>query len=793
MMKQGGGTQKKIKESLDTLSARVADVEPDDPEELHGIAAELEGLLEDPRLPENAAEHVRLCLDAIGGVFDGELEFTEAYSELSTALENLLGSFNNLENKPEKQETNPGAANLEYTEMLVGVFCEIVREMKDRDDHLISFCANSLTKLKALPSLDPELDGALEKIDKLIARLARKNSNFEKTHGKLMEEVLHIEETMQRLNAPRVAPPARIDFEDEDNAEEWKDDIQLSAGASALPLSLEEMNDFLAEAPEFLQTAESALLFLEKTPEDSELLNDAFRGFHNIKGSAVFLNLNEVVELSHAAESILSDARDGLSRLSAPQITLILEAVDMLREIFGGLRGTLSGLEYAPPEDLYEMLAKLTGGDTKNQAAASMPVDHEEPLTSQGASSGGPSEPGRSGGGGTVPFVKVNTARLDNLVDAVGELVVTHSIVMQELGSLASRHDTRLAQSLSQLTKITRELQEMAMTMRMVSLRATFSKMYRLARDLSIKSHIAFEFTYSGEETEIDRNVVDELNPALVHLVRNAVDHGLELPEERRASGKPEKGRIKLSSYQEGGNVVIELEDDGRGFDLESILDRARSLGLVDGGEEPGYEVIQSLVFHEGLSTAHDLTDISGRGVGLGVVKKAVERLRGRLEIDTVKGRGTKFTIRLPLTLAIIDGMVVRVGGEYYVVPSISILKSLSVKKEQLVTALGKGEAVYLRDEIIPIFRLHRLFSIKGAEEDPLDALMLVLGENGSRCALMVDDIVGQQQVVIKPLGALPADLKGISGGAVMGSGNVALILDPMGIINMAHQVKDEG
>lgn len=783
-MKKGGSTEDSIKGSLDTLAARVADIEHDDPGELHAIAAELEELLENPYLPEGAAGHVRLCLDAIGGLLAGEMESAEAYSELSTALEDLLGSFSNVEKGPEKQETRPGAANLEYTEMLVGVFCEIVREMTDRDDHLISFCANSLAKLRALPSLDEELDEALVRIDKLIARLARKNSNFEANHGKLVEEIVRVEEMMQRLKASSKAPAARMGIEDEDDFGELKGSVLLSDDASYLSLDLEELNDFLVEVPEFLQAAESALLFLEKTPDDNELLNDAFRGFHNIKGSAVFLNLREVVELSHAAESILSDARDGMIRLSASQITLILEAVDMLREIFNGLAGTPSALEHNPPEGFHEILGKLSGHNTENQADVSMPAEKGEGLDPRPDASGSRTSRGR----GTDHFVKVDTDRLDGLLDSVGELVVTHSIVMQEMGLLASKHDTRLAQSLSQLTKITRELQEMAMSMRMVSLKSTFHKMYRLARDLSIKSQLDFEFTYSGEETEIDRNVVQELNPPLVHLVRNAVDHGLEPPQERIASGKPGKGCIKLSGYQEGGNVVIELEDDGRGLDLEDILDRARLLGLVEEDERPSDEVIQGLVFHEGLSTARDLTDISGRGVGLGVVKKALEKLRGRMEINTVKGEGTRFTIRLPSTLAIIDGMVVKVAEEFFVVPSISIFKSLAITDDQLVTALEKGEAVYLRDEIIPIFRLHRLFAIRDAKENPTDALMLVLGENGNRCALMVDDIVGQQQVVIKALGPMFSSLKGVSGGAIMGSGNVALILDPTGIINMAHE-----
>ncbi|MBN2028044.1 MAG: chemotaxis protein CheA [Actinobacteria bacterium] len=783
-MQKSGGKAGELSKLMDSLAARVADIEPDDREELRDISSELEALLGHPYLPASAAAYVRLCMDAISDMCDGELGFTEAYSELSTAVEGVLACINTPGEGPQRRETRPGAANLEYMEMLVGVFCEIVKEMEDRDDHLISFCANSLQKLRELPSLDDELDEALERIDTLITRLGRKNSNFEATHGKLRDEVLHIEEMMQDLKASSKVPAASEGIPEEDDPPAWRGDGRPGDEAPELILDLEELNDFLVEAPEFLQAAESALLFLEKNPEDSELLNDAFRGFHNIKGSAVFLNLKEVVELSHAAESVLSDARDGITRLSSPQITLILEAVDMLREIFGGLAGKPSGDEYVPPGDLRGILEKLGAGKTRDQAATSVQDTTGEDLTAQAAAS----RFRRREGEGSEPFVKVYTARLDNLVDAVGELVVTHSIVMQEVGLLAGKHDTRLAQSLSQLTKITRELQETAMSMRMVSLKSTFHKMYRLARDLSVKSRLEFAFTYCGEETEIDRNVVEELNPPLVHLVRNAVDHGIEPPHVRRACGKPEMGHIKLSGCQEGGNVVIELEDDGRGFDLEDILHRARLMGLVDEGERPSDEAIQGLVFHEGFSTARDLTDISGRGVGLGVVRKAVERLHGRLEISTAAGKGTKFTIRLPLTLAIIDGMVVKVADEFFVVPCISIVESLALSDDQLVTALGKGEAVYMRDEVIPIFRLHRLFAIEDAEEDPTHALMLVLGENGKRCALMVDDIVGQQQVVIKTLGPVFSSLKGISGGAIMGSGNVALILDPAGIINMAHQ-----
>ena len=389
---------------------------------------------------------------------------------------------------------------------------------------------------------------------------------------------------------------------------------------------------------------------------------------------------------------------------------------------------------------------------------------------------------------GANVMVKVGTGRLDALIDAVGELVIANAMVSREIaqqnGHLAH---TKLHQNATHLGKITRELQELAMSMRMVSLRSTFQKMQRVARDISVKSGNPVEFSFSGEDTELDRNVVEEITNPLVHMVRNAVDHGIESREERALVGKPEKGRVHLEAYHAGGDVVIRISDDGKGLDRDAILTKARSLGLVDSGADLNVRDINNLIFHPGFSTAKKVTDISGRGVGMDVVKRNIEKLRGRIDIDSESGVGSTFTVRLPLTLAIIDGMLVSVAGERYIIPTTAIQESLRPEPGQLSKVLGKGEMLNVRGELVPLFRLHELFALEGAQQDPAQALTLIIGDSNKHCALLVDDLLGQQQVVIKSLGNIFDTVEGVSGGAIMGDGRVALILDSVGLVRAAN------
>lgn len=398
-------------------------------------------------------------------------------------------------------------------------------------------------------------------------------------------------------------------------------------------------------------------------------------------------------------------------------------------------------------------------------------------------------EPPQAGGGVAVrEAVKVDAHRLDQLVDTIGELVIAETMVTQapELLSVTS---PALRRRVRQLEKISRELQEMATSLRMVPVRPTFQKMARLVRDLAKKTGKPVEFSMSGEETELDKSVVDKIGDPLVHMVRNAVDHGLEdTTEDRVRAGKPPVGNVSLHAYHQGGNILIEIRDDGRGLNRGAILRKAVERGLVPAGEEPDDRAVFNLIFEPGFSTAQKLTEVSGRGVGMDVVKRNIAALRGQVDIESEPGRGSRFLIRLPLTLAIIDGMVVRVGGERFVVPTLSIVLSVRPRAGEIQTAVGRGEMLSLRGQLLPLYRLGRVLDIPEAEDDPERATVMVVESGGRQAGLLIDGILGQQQIVIKPLGQYLRGVPGLSGGAIMPDGNVGLVLDIPGLVKLATQ-----
>jgi len=384
--------------------------------------------------------------------------------------------------------------------------------------------------------------------------------------------------------------------------------------------------------------------------------------------------------------------------------------------------------------------------------------------------------------------VKVDANRLDQLVDTVGELVIAETMVTQS-PELLHGASTDLARHVSELDKITRELQEMATSLRMVPVRATFQKMARLARDLSKKSEKPVAFTMSGEDTELDKSVVDKIGDPLVHMIRNAVDHGLESsPEARVEAGKPTTGKVHLRAYHKGGNIHIEIEDDGRGLNRDAILRKAVERGIIRESEQLNDREVWNLIFEPGFSTASKVTEVSGRGVGMDVVKRNIEALRGQVDIQSESGKGTVFTIRLPLTLAIIDGMVIRVGAERFILPTLSIVVSLRPSPQDLSTVSGRGEMVKLRGRLLPLFHIHEMFQVKGAVKDPTEGTVVVVESDAKLVALLIDEIIGQQQIVIKPLGEALRDLPGIAGGAIMPDGRVGLILDTAGLVRIATE-----
>ncbi len=386
--------------------------------------------------------------------------------------------------------------------------------------------------------------------------------------------------------------------------------------------------------------------------------------------------------------------------------------------------------------------------------------------------------------------MRVDAERLDHLIETIGELVIAESMVSQSPEIKKAGMSVKLAKDLDHLDKICRELQEIGMSLRMVPVRPVFQKMARLVRDLSKKQEREVEFVVSGEDTELDKNVVDKIGDPLVHMVRNAVDHGIEADvADRVRLGKPAQGRIELRAFHKGGNICIEIEDDGKGLDREAILAKAISRGLLREGENPSDRDLFALIFEPGFSTAKQVTDISGRGVGMDVVRRNIEELRGTVDITSAPGKGSTFSIKLPLTLAIIEGMVIRVGAEHYIIPTLSVVRLIRPQSQDLTHVFDRGEMLAFEGSHLPLFRLAGLFDVDGAKARPEEAMVVIVEDEGRKVGLMADELLGQQSIVIKSLGETMQGTDGVAGGAIMSNGNVALILDIAGIVRVAHQL----
>jgi len=553
--------------------------------------------------------------------------------------------------------------------------------------------------------------------------------------------------------------------------------------------------DFIAEANEHIEAAESALLELENQADD-ELINKIFRGFHTIKGMAGFLNLTDIGSLAHSAENLLDLARKGKLVLAGDNSDVVFESIDMLKKMLAGLSEAVeSGQPVATQSQLPALLEKLKAaaeGRTPPPALSTpqaqeddkkldaMLEDKPDAKKTKSASS--------AAAHASEEKIKVSTTRLDNLINMTGELVIAQLMVSEEINTTGS-FDHEMVRKVGHQGKIVRELQELSMSMRMVPVQGVFQKMARLARDLSRKASKPVDFVTIGEETELDRTVVDKIADPLIHMVRNSVDHGIEPSEDRVKAGKNATGRVELRAFHQAGNIVIEIEDDGKGLDKERILKKAIDNGVVEPGQDLPDEEVFKLVFHPGLSTAEKITSVSGRGVGMDVVKKNIESLRGKIEISSTRGKGTIFTIRLPLTLAVIDGQVVCIGEHRYIIPINSIVRSLRPTPQQISSVQGRGEMVLERGELMPLVRLYKLFGVVPTTEDPTKALVVVVEEDGRRCCLLVDDLLAQQQVVIKSLGEALGAVSGVSGGAIMGDGKVSLILDIPGLVKLAQDL----
>ncbi len=598
-------------------------------------------------------------------------------------------------------------------------------------------------------------------------------------------------------------------------------------GQSPGPVPLEDqeiISEFVFESLEHLEAVEQSLIDLEDNPEDKDLINDIFRPVHSMKGGAGFLGVTEINQVAHETETLLDRARKGQLVVTSSIIDLVLQSIDILKQlteklslcceaasgktvaewpiigvdsILSQLRNTLAGKAPKPKNPsprLGEMLVeegRVTSeqidealdlqdaplGEILVKTGAVSEQDVSEALAQQKARAG--AKPAVSGA------VKVDISKLDALVNLVGELVIAQSLVDQNQ-MVRELNDQNLTRDILLLSKLTKDMQDRVMALRMMPIRQTFQKMNRLVRDVSRKANKNVDLILQGEETELDKTVIEQIGDPLIHLVRNSVDHGIESPEERAKTTKPPVGRIKLNAFHQGESIVIEIEDDGRGLNCKKIRAKAIANGLLGPNELVTDDQLHMMIFAPGFSTADKVTDISGRGVGMDVVKRNIEKLRGRIDVWSQEGVGSRISIRLPLTLAIIDGMIVMVGQEKYIIPTTSIRESLRPEKEQVVTVKNRGEMINVRGSLIPLIRTHRLFSIHDALQSVDEALVIVVEEGGQSACVMVDDLLGQQQIVIKSLGDRFSNHRGIAGASILGDGHVGLIMDINGVIGLS-------
>lgn len=602
---------------------------------------------------------------------------------------------------------------------------------------------------------------------------------------------------------------------------------QAASGDVLLDLHLEEnrelLGEFYGEAVDHLQQIEAALLALEQQPDNPEALNSIFRSFHTFKGNAGFLGLVPMQSLAHEVESLLDLARNRQLTLNSAIVTEILNSRDALQaltqQVALALEKGLIPDKIVPVGHLIRAVKRLAvpGGAPVAAAPVSAPTPAAPPVPAPISASPellpeevpiplNPAAPAHevatqaapkaqapaAAGNGTAPnvsagaTVRVNTEKLDSLMDVVGELVIVQSQLLETARAHGDAIGSPLQRNVTQLARITKELQHTAMALRMIPIKPMFQKMERLARDLAREFGKKVQFTTTGDDTELDRTVVEQIGDPLVHMVRNALDHGLELPAIRTASGKSDTGTLSLKAYHQGSSIVVELQDDGRGIDPDRIYKKAVEKGVIAAGAVLSRDETLALVFAPGFSTAEKVTAVSGRGVGMDVVKRNIEKLRGKVEITSEVGRGSIFKIKLPLTMAIIDGLVVRVGEDRFILPSTSVQRALRPSRENISTIQGQGEVLDLRGRLIPIHRLHQRFGIPADSTNVWDGIVVIVEHSGKVSALLVDEMVSKQEVVIKNLGAFMQGVPGVSGGAILGDGGIALILDPGTLLHAA-------
>ncbi len=554
--------------------------------------------------------------------------------------------------------------------------------------------------------------------------------------------------------------------------------------------------EFITESGEHLINIEAQMLILEKNTGDSEsaeTLNAVFRAFHTIKGLAGFLEFDSIRALAHEVETLLDRARTGNLIITPHVVDTILESTDVMRGELSIINMRLSG-KTPPPTGVDNALLErirdaAKGEPTPNEpVAALLPPEQSQaeskttqlpPPPKATADAVRPTPEVQKSNDSTS--VRMDTAKLDQLMDLVGEMVIAQTLIAHS-PALKSLTDPRLQSDLTQLARITASVQRITTGLRMVPIGLQFQKTARVVRDLSRRAGKQVLFETTGENTEVDKTVAEEISDPLLHMVRNSIDHGIETPAERVALGKDPTARVQLAAYHQSGQIVITISDDGRGLNRDRIFAKAVERGIIQPAEQLTDNEVFLLIFEAGFSTAEKVTDISGRGVGMDVVRRHVQALRGRIDIQSTAGHGTTFFLRLPLTLAMIEGLVVAVGDQRFIAPVASVKEMFRPLPGMLSTLQGSNEMVLVRDHLLPVVRLHKCFDKQPRTSALTEGTLIVAETDGHTFCLFVDDLIGKQEVVIKSLGPSFSHVLGIAGCAVLGDGKVGLILDMHGL-----------
>lgn len=766
---------------------------------------------------------------------------SDVFLKMKKQLERLAASFagagESLEIHPDEIQTFIGAAGDGLEEVEHDIL-ELEQSPKDKNRILDIFRIfhtikgeASLLGFNNIVVLSHAVEGLLEQY-KETEREATSDvlAVVLEVADKLNEIVLFLKEDLSRALAVDISglaeKAAALSGPKGDVLREKRQDFVPSVPTLDLSEGTAILTEFIMESRDHLASAEESLLTLENAPDSEGEINKIFREFHTIKGLASFLNLDDIRTLSHDTENMMDLVRRGTLALTPEVAGIVFAAIDAARKLFDLLQDQVAnnGVLKSPYHDISSVICAIrdmqemveSGGKPKplqkpkiGEILVKKEIITEEDLGTaleQQEAVGGEKKLGeifvetglatasqvergleeQKKKAGIEDAIRISVKKLDDLIDTTGELVIAASQVAQN-PDIASSQNMKLVEDVAQLGGIIRNIQGTVMSMRLVPIRPLFQKMLRLARDLSRKLGKEVDMRLDGEDTEIDKNIIDVIADPLVHMVRNAIDHGIELPGVRQARGKPPCGRIELSAAHQGSNITIEIKDDGAGIDREKILATARERGFIKEGETWEDKEILNLIFEAGFSTVDNVTEISGRGVGMDVVKKNVTQLRGKVEMESRLGEGTSVMLRLPLTLAIIDGITLAFGRECYIIPIFAVTEFIKPEKKKISTIQGRGEMISIHDTLYVLIRLDTYFSGSYRSDNVETLVGCVVDSDVGRACILFDELVAQQQVVIKSLGDRLKDIRGLAGATILGDGRVGLILDVNSIIAMAQ------